>query len=178
MIIHKIQLHTYFRLFAYVYMKALLIIAVVVSMIHMVLLFLSMFLRHIFYEKILLIEKTWCHQIASRSFSFAGMQMPLCVRCCGIMIGLSLAFFIKTKIPKERLFYLIICMISFSDIVLKRFGIDSSNLWRFFAGISLSLLFIVFIGFITESLKPNNNLNSASLLLNDSSMDKEMILCC
>lgn len=136
-------------------MKTLIIIAVIIAMFHLVLLFLSMFLNHIFYEKIILFEKTWCHQITSRSFSFAGLQMPLCARCCGIMIGLSLVFFIKTKMPKNKYFNLVICIIGLIDIMLKPFGINSPNLWRLFAGISFSLLFVIFVGFIANSIRSN-----------------------
>ncbi|HZD09900.1 MAG TPA: DUF2085 domain-containing protein [Candidatus Binatia bacterium] len=35
---------------------------------------------------------TVCHRITSHSFVFAGRQMPLCARCTGIYLGISLVF--------------------------------------------------------------------------------------
>ena len=140
---------------AYVFMKAILASTIIIAISHTLFLLLALFFNQTFYDNIMLIEQPWCHQTASRSFCFKGIQMPLCARCCGIMISLSSSLFVASKFPKGKYIYVIILFVSFFDILLKRFGIDSSNEWRFIAGLSLGFLFYNFVEFIIKSLKSN-----------------------
>lgn len=47
----------------------------------------------------------WCHQKSERSFFINGNQMPLCARCFGLFLGVSLgiclSIFSKTKIDRN-----------------------------------------------------------------------------
>lgn len=151
------QLYKLFCGFAYVFMKAILVSTMIIAMAHVVLLLLSLLFSQAFHDSIILFEKPWCHQIASRSFCFRGMQLPLCARCCGIMVGLPLSPLMSSKLPRSVYFYLAIVFVSFFDIILKRFGIDSSNTWRFFAGIGMGFLFFIFVERIVKSLMLNFN---------------------
>jgi len=36
-------------------------------------------------------EKTGCHQRADRSLFFKGYQLPVCARCCGVILGYMIA---------------------------------------------------------------------------------------
>lgn len=44
-----------------------------------------------------------CHQMPARSFFFGGYQLPLCARCCGLLlgqaIGLLSAFLLEIPMP-------------------------------------------------------------------------------
>ncbi|MGD8584450.1 MAG: DUF2085 domain-containing protein [Chloroflexota bacterium] len=47
-----------------------------------------------------------CHRITERSFSIAGRQMPLCARCTGMYLGVSVAFVVLALAGRRRWSYL------------------------------------------------------------------------
>jgi uncharacterized membrane protein len=47
-----------------------------------------------------------CHRITERSFSIAGRQLPLCARCTGMYLGVSLVFVVLALAGRRRWSYL------------------------------------------------------------------------
>lgn len=45
---------------------------------------------------------TVCHRITDRSFSIAGRQLPLCARCTGMYLGVTLAFVVLALAGRRR----------------------------------------------------------------------------
>lgn len=43
-----------------------------------------------------------CHRITARSFTIAGRQLPLCARCTGIYLGISLTFLVLLMAGRTR----------------------------------------------------------------------------
>lgn len=43
-----------------------------------------------------------CHRITARSFTIAGRQLPLCARCTGIYLGISLTFLVMLLAGRAR----------------------------------------------------------------------------
>jgi len=43
-----------------------------------------------------------CHRITARSFAIAGRQLPLCARCTGIYLGISLTFLVLLMAGRSR----------------------------------------------------------------------------
>ncbi len=43
-----------------------------------------------------------CHRITDRSFTIAGRQLPLCARCTGMYLGISLAFLVLLLAGRQR----------------------------------------------------------------------------
>lgn len=43
-----------------------------------------------------------CHRITARSFTIAGRQLPLCARCTGIYLGISLTFLVLLMAGRAR----------------------------------------------------------------------------
>jgi uncharacterized membrane protein len=43
-----------------------------------------------------------CHRIAERSFNIAGRQLPLCARCSGMYLGVSVAFVVLALAGRRR----------------------------------------------------------------------------
>jgi len=43
-----------------------------------------------------------CHRITDRSFSIAGRQLPLCARCTGMFLGVTLTFVLLTLAGRRR----------------------------------------------------------------------------
>jgi uncharacterized membrane protein len=82
-------------------------------------------------------EKTGCHQITERSFSFHGYQYPVCARCTGVILGYFIAIpaFILTGYHKK--ISITACLIMFTDWSLQATKVKESNNWRrFITGIA------------------------------------------
>jgi uncharacterized membrane protein len=78
-----------------------------------------------------------CHRITDRSFTIAGRQMPLCARCTGIYLGVTLTFVVLALAGRRRwsqLPPLRIMLILVGFVVLM--GIDGINSYsHFFEGL-------------------------------------------
>lgn len=65
-----------------------------------------------------------CHRITERSFSIAGRQLPLCVRCTGMYLGVALTFVVLglagrrrwSLLPPLRVMLVLIALIGFMAI--------------------------------------------------------------
>lgn len=80
-----------------------------------------------------------CHHRPERTFWLLGYPMTICARCFGFYLGCILASFLKLK-PAIYLFLLVFFVI---DIILNFiFNINTGNIMRFLAGISLAFVFI------------------------------------
>ncbi|MDX1615695.1 MAG: DUF2085 domain-containing protein [Candidatus Promineifilaceae bacterium] len=74
-----------------------------------------------------------CHRITDRSFSIADRQLPLCARCTGIYLGISLTFGLlflagrtrRTELPSMKL---LLVMVSLVGLM----GIDGFNSYSHF----------------------------------------------
>jgi uncharacterized membrane protein len=82
-----------------------------------------------------------CHQDPARSFTIAGMVLPLCQRCAGLYLGLGIGFLIqmlsgshkKGLPPKGILVTAVACL-----LVMPVFGfhlLDPGPAWRFWTGL-------------------------------------------
>lgn len=74
-----------------------------------------------------------CHRITDRSFTIAGRQMPLCARCTGIYLGVTLSFTVLALAGRRRwsqLPPLRIMLILIGFVVLM--GIDGLNSYSHF----------------------------------------------
>lgn len=69
-----------------------------------------------------------CHQLAERSFSFRGIQFPLCARCTGILLGfLLLGPIITVLTPGNPFLSLALIGVMVLDGSLQFFGVFPSN---------------------------------------------------
>ena len=77
------------------------------------------------------------HQIPERSFFFKGYQFPVCARCCGTILGHSIAIFMSffrhfISIPVA----ILMSVIMFFDWFIQYIGLkESNNKRRFVTGI-------------------------------------------
>lgn len=80
---------------------------------------------------------TGCHQLPERSFFFRQYQFPVCARCCGVLIGETLALYAAAK--KHRVKPEISMMAAetmFLDWFLQYIGkLESNNARRLVSGI-------------------------------------------
>ena len=86
-----------------------------------------------------------CHQQPDRSFWVLGYPVALCARCLGFYLGVMLTsgFMVFKQIKINRLSYLILSILILIDISLNfLFHVNTSNLIRFFVGITMGFLFI------------------------------------
>lgn len=74
-----------------------------------------------------------CHRITDRSFTIAGRQLPLCARCTGMYLGVSLTFIVLalagrrrwSQLPPARVLFVLIGLIGIM-------GIDGLNSYSHF----------------------------------------------
>lgn len=84
-----------------------------------------------------------CHQKADRSFFAWGFQMPVCVRCFGIYLGIFIGSLIypvfrkfdNTKIPKYKYLWFFLTPIFFDGICQTLNLYESPSLIRFLTGL-------------------------------------------
>ena len=88
--------------------------------------------QKIFYS----ITRFWkCHQMPERSFIINGRQIPLCARCCGIILGLFLSP-ISMLIVFDLRVLILLPLICVFDATTQLYGIrKSNNFLRFTSGI-------------------------------------------
>ncbi len=78
-----------------------------------------------------------CHQLAERSFHIKGVQLPLCARCTGLVIGFLLCGPLVTAFAPENMFVsmafvVVMCLDGFLQLV----GIlPSTNIRRLITGL-------------------------------------------
>jgi uncharacterized membrane protein len=83
-----------------------------------------------------------CHQYPLRSFWILDHPMAICTRCTGGYFGVALeviAFLLQHEqygIGRLAAFAATLFLLGVSDAILKIWtGVDTANLWRFFAGL-------------------------------------------
>lgn len=82
-------------------------------------------------------EKTGCHQLSERSFSYHGYQFPVCARCTGVILGYLIAIisYIFTGFHKRT--SIVSCIIMFMDWALQALRVkESTNKRRLLTGIA------------------------------------------
>ena len=79
---------------------------------------------------------THCHQLADRSFSFRGRQVPLCSRCFGILVGaLLIPFYVL-----DLRFAIALIAVMVLDGVTQELKLRTSSNWlRFATGLGFAL---------------------------------------
>ncbi len=110
-----------------------------------------------------------CHQIPERSLFFNQNQMPFCVRCTAIWLGLAagLLFMVVYTFELNERFFLVIL---FSLIPLGVDGIgqllgfwDSINIIRFLTGFIVGITTGMAIGVIIDEIKTMKNAENTRL---------------
>ncbi|MVP01256.1 DUF2085 domain-containing protein [Paenibacillus sp. N10] len=78
-----------------------------------------------------------CHRMSSRSFHLRGVQLPLCARCMGILLGyLALPLFLLYGMECEYGIGLVLCLPLLIDGFTQKWGWrTSSNRLRLFTGL-------------------------------------------
>ena len=91
-----------------------------------------------FYWGMMSIGSFFCHQLSARSPHIAGVQMPLCWRCTGIMIGVFILF-LWLIFRQSQPSFLLSCVLASSmliDVLTAMLGLwNGDNLIRFFTGL-------------------------------------------
>jgi|MTBAKMStandDraft_1061839.scaffolds.fasta_scaffold00142_7 uncharacterized membrane protein len=109
----------------------------------------------------------WCHQMHDRSFVMNGNQLPVCIRCFGIFLGIPIGFFISylVKIPvTQTLHRKIISVLLFGGVpIVIDGGFQLLGIWestpfsRIFTGLlggaAAGLLLAILLDVIMISLK-------------------------
>jgi len=90
-----------------------------------------------------------CHQLAERSFFFAGYQFPICARCTGVLIAYVIAFILYFIAPIKWHWCIMGCSAMFFDWFIQSINIkQSTNIRRvitgFLGGYSLMTLSLYF----------------------------------
>lgn len=80
---------------------------------------------------------TGCHQLPERSFFFRQYQFPVCARCCGVLVGESLAIITAAKkVTIRPEISLLAAETMFLDWFMQNTGkLESTNARRFVSGI-------------------------------------------
>lgn len=77
-----------------------------------------------------------CHQMPERSFFFKGYQLPVCARCCGVMIGYSIFLLTNPIYSLTIQTSFLFCSIMFVDWFIQYIHIlQSNNIRRVITGI-------------------------------------------
>jgi len=88
----------------------------------------------------------FCHQMPERSWILFGVQAPLCIRCCAILLGsLAAAFYVfsRYRLPSPRLSALLASPLLL-DVATQMVGLhDGSNGLRFATGASFGFFFLI-----------------------------------
>ncbi|MBA2646055.1 MAG: DUF2085 domain-containing protein [Pyrinomonadaceae bacterium] len=90
------------------------------------------------YQAAMFVGGLWCHQLPVRSPHLSGMQMPLCWRCSGILIGTVglLAWLIATrKLPRLTTSLVLSLPLALDVLYAILSGGEGDNSRRFITGI-------------------------------------------
>jgi uncharacterized membrane protein len=111
-----------------------------------------------------------CHQIAERSFFINGNQMPFCVRCTaiwlGVAVGLGFMVFYKIQLDEKFLFAIIIGFVPIGvDGIGQLFGFwESTNIIRLITGLLAGGVCGLAIGIIVDEFKGIFSINKLKFL--------------
>jgi len=100
-----------------------------------------------------------CHQKAERSLFIHGNQMPFCVRCTaiwlGLAVGLGFMVFYRIQLNEKFLFIILIGLIPIGvDGVGQLFGFwESTNIIRLMTGLLAGIVVGVAIGVIIDEVR-------------------------
>lgn len=100
-------------------------------------------------------NKYWgCHQLPQRSFFVKGYQLPICARCCGILLGYIISFIlIILNIHFNPLFSLIIILpMGLDGIIQFLTSYESNNIKRIITGLISGIGFIQLLFYILKHL--------------------------
>jgi len=94
-----------------------------------------------------------CHQMASRSYFINNMQLPLCARCTGVIIGSLFAYALFLFWTPPILFCIIGSAIMLADWLIQHLKIkESVNIRRLLTGLiggySLATLFCLLLRYL------------------------------
>ena len=92
-----------------------------------------------------------CHQLSSRSFFYKGMQLPLCARCSGILLGLVVGIVPCIFSWYHPLLSAGLILIMFVDgfTQLKKWR-ESNNILRLLTGIGFGYSMMSFLFILTK----------------------------
>jgi len=99
-----------------------------------------------------------CHQKADRSFFINGNEMPFCVRCTaiwlGLAIGLGFMVFFKIELNEKFIFLIILGLVPIGvDGVVQLFGFwESNNVVRLITGLLVGIICGMAIGVIIDEV--------------------------
>ena len=88
----------------------------------------------------------FCHQMPDRSWFLFGLQLPLCIRCTAITLGVLLAaVYISTRRPLPRM---TVCFLGAAplglDLAFQAFGLyQGTNALRALTGVSFGFFFLI-----------------------------------
>ncbi len=100
-----------------------------------------------------------CHQKMERSFFINGNQMPFCIRCTaiwlGIALGLGMMVFYKIKLDKKFLILILVGILPIgADGIGQLLGLwESSNIIRLVTGLTIGIICGMTIGIIIDELR-------------------------
>lgn len=122
-----------------------------------------------FFDLLMLLGSSVCHQIAERSYTFGDYQMPLCARCMGIHVGFLVSTVLiwmgalrhASGLPKKRDLVVLcaIMSVAVADAVISYSGVSTSdNLRRTLSGLCLGVtLPFILLPLINAVLFPGCN---------------------
>lgn len=94
-----------------------------------------------------------CHQNPLRSFYLFGYPFALCARCFGVYLSCTISsiFLLMNKFHLNKFLFLFLISFAIFDITLNTiFSIDTGNILRFLAGISIGLIITTIIQYLLE----------------------------
>lgn len=89
------------------------------------------------YQAVMFVGGLWCHQLPGRSPHLSGVQMPLCWRCGGILIGVVvlLAWLVMTrKLPRLTTSLVLSLPLALDVLYVILSGGEGDNARRFITG--------------------------------------------
>lgn len=87
-----------------------------------------LFVIDTFHQAVMFVGGLWCHQLPERSPQLWNLQLPLCWRCCGIILGtwLLLLWLVKVKQLCPRTLSFVLALLMPFDVLLG----SVLNLWQ------------------------------------------------
>lgn len=137
--------------------KIILIILIIYNLFFVIGAILSPVLSHLglynLAAKITFLFVGSCHQNPLRSFYLFGYPFALCARCFGVYLSCTTSsiFLLMNKFHLNKFLFLFLIAFTIFDITLNTiFSIDTGNILRFFAGISIGLIITTITQYLLE----------------------------